>query len=138
MKKDYYKISAVFERQGETPNIFTFVEKKAAKDCKEQIEVLDKVLKGAPGGPEDELIELTLYHVRLSFAIGYLYGQMFDICDEELETEVEELKQGLIDEGILKYQPWDKVKKQAKVLEVYKKLEELTEFIGNEFDLSKE
>ena len=141
MEQDYSEILNIFdctdEEKGSLLEYSTkVVEGLYAKEKKR----LDAVLKNpdCPGDPAADYQTLANGYVHISFTMGYVFGQMFDICDEEAEDAVEELKQRLIGEGIFKYWPRDKVKNAAKVLKVYKKLEELTDFIENEFDLSKE
>jgi hypothetical protein len=39
----------------------------------------------------------------LAFAVGYIFGQEFKICDKEVVPLVEELRQKLIDQGVLSF-----------------------------------
>ena len=145
MEKDYSEILNIFdctdEEKGSLLEYSTkVVEGLYAEEKKRLHAILENpsCSRDPSRDPMRDYWTLVNSYTHISFTMGYVFGQMFDICDEEAETAVEELKQRLIDEGIFRYWPRDKVKKAAKVLEVYKKLEELTEFIGNEFDLSKE
>ncbi len=90
--RDYFQVMQIFDGDVGDQKILDSLGQVAEKAEKE--EGID---------PELELGGLINRCHTLAFAVGYIYGQEFKIRDKAVLPLVEELRQRLIDEGVLSF-----------------------------------
>jgi len=86
---------------------------EAGEEHQKQKKCLDRLFEKNPEeDPDGDFTDLAVGFIHSGFAAGYVFGQMFDLCDKEAAAAVAELKQKLLEEGFVKYQP--KARKEGK------------------------
>ncbi len=108
MEKDFNKILRAFEEQYENP-LQEFCQGIAKVQNKKEWEVLDKFFdeefkkEKKDLGADFQALANGFCHI--SFGVGFIYGQMFQPTGKEAKVAVNELRQRLINEDLLKYEP---------------------------------
>ncbi len=102
----YSEVVRLFEaRDAEPAALISFLGEIAEEDLAEEKKELGELFKKSPGDPGAAHTTIVCEEMDISFAAGFIYGQMFDISDKEVRASLEDLKERLIDGGMLKYQP---------------------------------
>ncbi len=98
-----HAILRIFESEDESP-IMDFILEESERECPKEREALQILFDSSPkGDPQSKYITLGDEIMALAFSCGYVFGQELGVADAETRKEVEELKQILINKGLLKY-----------------------------------
>jgi hypothetical protein len=112
MGTSYGAILDLFEGESRTP-LTDFLMGIAEGNLGKERQFLRQLFKKYPeGDPDHKFMDLKIVYIHVGFAGGFALGGIFDPCDEKPAAAASELKQRLIEEDLLKYEP--KGKKREK------------------------
>ena len=93
-------------RAVKSPNsVGDFILEEAKKKCGENLDLLGKFFKKTDRRMDDCLNDTIFLITDVAFSFGFVFGQMFNICTEEGQKAVENLKGKILRAGILLYCP---------------------------------
>lgn len=113
--KDLYEVMIPFDHHGEKGFVLSDVLEKLVtenlgkKDFDEVIESMEK--------ERDGLVGMMMHGYDAGFAMGFLYGGMFEIMDPKVSAILQELKEMLVQEGVLNILPREKERMPIKKAE---------------------